>query len=246
MLHLFPDFGGWGFLYHCFHPILFLFRAHIIDSYYIVALILIFIIRDPRDHDDVIKWKHFPRYWPFVRGIHRSPVNSTHKGQWRGALMLPLICVWTNAWVSNRDAGDLRRNRVHYDVTEMTTLWPHWSTIVYNLTTTKHSKTKQNIESVTFHHPQFQFYLILIQNAPTDMFDMAIRHFGPVTEPQHPAKLADTYLQISLMVTDIQNISHFRWNRQSFAFSITGAVSVPMFGGPLDLWFQDLWSHYRV
>ena len=26
-------------------------------------------------HDDVIKWKHFPRYWPFVRGIHRSPVN---------------------------------------------------------------------------------------------------------------------------------------------------------------------------
>ena len=22
-------------------------------------------------HDDVIKWKHFPRYWPFVRGIHR-------------------------------------------------------------------------------------------------------------------------------------------------------------------------------
>ena len=23
-------------------------------------------------HDDVIKWKHFPRYWPFARGIHRS------------------------------------------------------------------------------------------------------------------------------------------------------------------------------
>ena len=40
------------------------------------------------EHDDVIKWKHFPRYWPFVRGIHRSPVNSPHKGQWCGALML--------------------------------------------------------------------------------------------------------------------------------------------------------------
>ena len=38
-------------------------------------------------HDDVIKWKHFPRYWPFVRGIHRSPVNSPHKDQWHGALM---------------------------------------------------------------------------------------------------------------------------------------------------------------
>ena len=43
-------------------------------------------------HDDVIKWKHFPCYWPFVRGIHRSPVNSPHKGQWRGALMFSLIC----------------------------------------------------------------------------------------------------------------------------------------------------------
>ena len=32
-------------------------------------------------HDDVMKWKHFPRYWPFVRGIHLSPVNSPHKGQ---------------------------------------------------------------------------------------------------------------------------------------------------------------------
>ena len=40
-------------------------------------------------HDDVIKWKDFPRHWPFVRGIHRSPVNSTRKGQWRGALMFP-------------------------------------------------------------------------------------------------------------------------------------------------------------
>ena len=42
-------------------------------------------------HDDVTKWKHFPRYWPFVRGIHRSPVNSPHKGQWRRALMFSLI-----------------------------------------------------------------------------------------------------------------------------------------------------------
>ena len=67
-------------------------------------------------HDDVIKWKHFPRYWPFVRGIHRSPVNSPHKGQWRGALMFSLICVWIIGWVHNRETGDLKRYRVHYDV----------------------------------------------------------------------------------------------------------------------------------
>ena len=36
-------------------------------------------------HDDIIKWKIFLHYWPFVRGIHRSPVDSPHKGQWRGA-----------------------------------------------------------------------------------------------------------------------------------------------------------------
>ena len=72
-----------------------------------------------RQHDDVIKWKHFPRHWPFVRGIHQSPVNSPHKGRWRGALMFFFICAWTNGWVSNRDADDLRRHRAHYDVTVM-------------------------------------------------------------------------------------------------------------------------------
>ena len=73
----------------------------------------------PDGHDDVIKWKHFPRYWPFVRGIHRSPVNSPHKGLWRGALMFSLICAWIEGWVNNGEAGDLRRYHVHYNVTVM-------------------------------------------------------------------------------------------------------------------------------
>ena len=75
-----------------------------------------------RYHDDVIKWKHFPRYWPFVRGIHRSPVKSPNKGQWRGALMFSLMCTGINCWVNNGEAGDLRRH--HYDVTVMMKLWP--------------------------------------------------------------------------------------------------------------------------
>ena len=70
-------------------------------------------------HGDVIKWKYLPRYWPFVRGIHRSPVDFPHKGQWRGALMFSLICACTNGWANNRDAGYLRRHRAHYDVTVM-------------------------------------------------------------------------------------------------------------------------------
>ena len=64
------------------------------------------------------QWEHFPRYWPFVRGIHRWPVDSRHKGQWR-ALMFSWICTWTNGWANNRDAGDLRRHRAHYDVIVM-------------------------------------------------------------------------------------------------------------------------------
>ena len=68
---------------------------------------------------DVIKWKHFSRHWPFVRGIHRWPVNSPHKGQWRGALMFSLILAWINGWANNREAGDLRRHRAHYDVAVM-------------------------------------------------------------------------------------------------------------------------------
>ena len=70
-------------------------------------------------HYDVIKWKHFPRNWPFKRGIHRSPVNSPHKGQWRTALMFTLICVWINGCVNNREAGDLRCYYAHYGVTVM-------------------------------------------------------------------------------------------------------------------------------
>ena len=75
-------------------------------------------------HDDVIKWKHFPSYWPFVRGIHRSPVNSPHKGQWRGALIFSLICSWINSWVNNGETGDFRRHRAHYDVIVMIRLLP--------------------------------------------------------------------------------------------------------------------------
>ena len=48
--------------------------------------------KETKNHGDVIKWKHFPCYWPFVRRIHQSPVNSTHKGQWCGALMFCSTC----------------------------------------------------------------------------------------------------------------------------------------------------------
>ena len=64
-----------------------------------------------------------PQCWPFVRGIHRLPENSMHKGQLRGALMFSSVCAWIMGWLDNREAGDLRRHRTHYDVTVMTNIF---------------------------------------------------------------------------------------------------------------------------
>ena len=77
----------------------------------------------PHNHHDVIKWKHFLHYWPFMRGIHRWPVNSPHKGQWCRALMFSLLCAWINSWVNNRGASDLRRHNAHYDFTVMVSIF---------------------------------------------------------------------------------------------------------------------------
>ena len=97
------------------------------ELYIVVGLMLVFNLASQAVHDDVIKWKHFPRNWPFVREIHRSPVNFPHKGQWRGVLMFSLIYAWTNDWVNNREAGDLRRQHGHYDVIVMLYV-PHVNT----------------------------------------------------------------------------------------------------------------------
>ena len=81
----------------------------------------------PAVHGDVIKLKHFPPYWPFVRGIHRWLVNSPHKGQWRGALIFFFLSTrWINGWVNNREAGDLRCQRAHYHVIVMYTKDYYW------------------------------------------------------------------------------------------------------------------------
>ena len=80
-------------------------------------------------------WCHqmetFPRYWPFVRGIHRSPMYSPHKGRWRGALMISLISAWTKGWANNRNVGDLRRHRAHYGVIIMNSTCPSFSSLAY-------------------------------------------------------------------------------------------------------------------
>ena len=67
----------------------------------------------------LVWWRHqletFSALLALCARIHRW--LPPHKGQWRGALMFSLI--WTNGWVNNREAGDLRRHRTHYDVIVM-------------------------------------------------------------------------------------------------------------------------------
>ena len=68
-------------------------------------------------------WRHqmetFSALLAICAGNSPFPVNSPHKGQWRGALMFSKICVWINGWVNNREAGDLRRYRANYEVIVM-------------------------------------------------------------------------------------------------------------------------------
>ena len=62
-----------------------------------------------------IWWRHQMETYSALLALCAE--NSAHKGQWRGALMSSLISAWLNDWVENRDAGDSRRHRAHYDVT---------------------------------------------------------------------------------------------------------------------------------
>ena len=87
-------------------------------------------------------WRHqmetFSALLVLCAGNSPVPVNSPHKGQWCGALMFSLICHRIDDWVNNREAGDLRRHRGHYDVIVMC-----WNMAI--LTDAIHNRTQQVI-----------------------------------------------------------------------------------------------------
>ena len=62
---------------------------------------------------DYTWWRHQMETYYALLAIcaGNSPVNSPHKGQWRGASMFSLICACINGWLNNHEAGDLRRHR---------------------------------------------------------------------------------------------------------------------------------------
>ena len=95
-------------------------------------------------------------------------VNSPHKGQWRGALMFSLICAWINGWVNNREAGDLRRNRAHYDVIIMSrcdyTLHDVKGLIVRKYATLYLKTWVVICDDVTMSQPHFHFNIDVIRH----------------------------------------------------------------------------------
>ena len=64
-------------------------------------------------HDDIIRWKHFPRYWPFVKEIHQSPGYPSQRPLMRSFDVF--LCALS--LTKSPDAGDLRRHAAHCDVT---------------------------------------------------------------------------------------------------------------------------------
>ena len=62
---------------------------------------------------------HIFRVTGLLCGEFTGPRWVLRKGQWRRAVMFPLIYVWIHGCANNREAGDLTRHRTHYDVTVM-------------------------------------------------------------------------------------------------------------------------------
>ena len=67
-------------------------------------------------HDDVIKWKHFPHYWPFIRGIHR----------WRGFPSQRTVTRSFNVFF------DLRLNK-HLSIIQTPVIWDAIALIMTSL-----------------------------------------------------------------------------------------------------------------
>ena len=151
---------------------------------------------DKSKHDDVINWKHFPRYWPSVRGIHRSPVNSPLKGQWRGALMFSVICAWINVWVNIGEAGDLSRHRAHYDV------------IVMNILQDKHDNGKKNGGARTSCYGIQQLNDLVFVFSVNSMYD-APQGMSTTANTQLALRLAIKYNYFHIYKVNLRIISAF-------------------------------------
>ena len=106
-------------------------------SYHVQEYGVLLSTEEQHEHHEETWWRHqmetFSALLALCAGNSPVPVNSPHKGQWRGALMFTFIYAWINDWVNNREAGDLRRQRGHYDVIVMTLGSTTWFCVLHEV-----------------------------------------------------------------------------------------------------------------
>ena len=143
----------------------------------------------------IIQWR-YSSWWHHQIGSFSASLalcaGNSHKGQWRGALMLSLVCVWINGWVNNRDAGDLRRYRAHYDVIVMLTQINLLSNIGREIITDVESlKTKFNIwthlASIKIKYPVYCYKRIKLSDI--GMNDTSGCYFTHASSPTHACEV---------------------------------------------------------
>ena len=136
-------------------------------------------------------WRHqletFSALLAFVRGIHRSPVNSPHKDQWRGSLMFSVICAWINGGVNSREAGDLRRHDTHYDVIVMILVQVIACRNLNQLMWAFHQRGSLLFSWWQFHRKRLRYQLLIFQNFYLYIYsctleDVLILHLSPLSE----------------------------------------------------------------
>ena len=141
-------------------------------------------------HDDVVKWKLFPRYWPFVRGTTGHwwvPLTKASDAD----LWYILWSASTNGWANNRDAGDLRRHRARYDVTIMTlrTTWREdrqaieWTSFAFSQTDGNMQQISNNRQNTIFHQNHYHQNTYMCKSS----------HFGNWTTYSHHHMSLDIY-----------------------------------------------------
>ena len=108
-------------------------------------------------HDDVINWKHFPRYWPFARRFRWIPFTKASD-----------VELWCFLWSAseqteqNWDAGDLRRHSTHYDVTVMYNLFFSHALYIFAPCIVYHATLNRIYLILTLHYDNVLVLLVYI------------------------------------------------------------------------------------
>ena len=115
------------------------------------------------------------------------PVNSPHKGQWRGALMFSLICARIHGWVSNREAGDLRRHPTHCDVIVMKIthrIFMNYQRVWMQTMDEKYDQTTTNHSNIQMCHQPWKYTVIWQSRADVVYIDTILSRLGNIAVSQ--------------------------------------------------------------